>query len=238
MEVKKSHILCTRPLDNALIKKATAKNILIDCVSFIETRPVVTSSLTTFIEGIATRNTAVAFTSMNAAEVVITTLQQKSLKPNWKIYCLPGATLSIIKNYFLGNIIVSAKNASALADQIIEAKPTEVVFFCGNLRREELPTKLAIHKIAVKEIVVYETLETPTHITATYNGILFFSPSAVESFFSNNTIEPHTTLFAIGDTTAQAIKNFSSNTTVISDFPGKEQLIEKVITYFNPVKHH
>jgi uroporphyrinogen-III synthase len=39
-------------------------------------------------------------------------------------------------------------------------------------------------------------------------------------------------LFAIGKTTAAAIKKHTAASVIISDRPGKENLVEKVINYF------
>jgi uroporphyrinogen-III synthase len=57
------------------------------------------------------------------------------------------------------------------------------IFSAANKRRNELPLVLTQYNIAVHELEVYTTTILE-HITfKTYNGILFFSPSAVEGFF-------------------------------------------------------
>ena len=65
-----------------------------------------------------------------------------------------------------------------------------------------------------------------------YDAVVFFSPSAVEGFFKNNSLNDKTVLFAIGNTTAEEIKKYSGNKIVISDKPGKKEVIEKVIRFF------
>ena len=85
----------------------------------------------------------------------------------------------------------------------------------------------------MEEVIIYETLETPFTIKSSYSAILFFSPSAVHSFFSANSVEESTILFAIGNTTAATIKQFSNNTIITSDFPAQDQLMDKAIDYFN-----
>ncbi|NJE06734.1 hypothetical protein E3E36_11445 [Thermococcus sp. M36] len=71
----------------------------------------------------------------------------------------------------------------------------------------------------------------------TYNGILFFSPSAVRSFFSNNRVATNTVLFAIGNTTAAEIKNFSANTIQTANESAKELLLNQAIHYFQSYNH-
>src|SRR5207249_7417762 len=106
-----------------------------------------------------------------------------------KIYCLAAPTREIIRRYFDRSPVEgTAVNASSLADEIINSNVQEIIFFCGDQRRDELPDKLAKHQVRVKEIVVYKTSSTPKRISKNYQAILFFSPSAVKSFFSINTI--------------------------------------------------
>jgi uroporphyrinogen-III synthase len=65
---------------------------------------------------------------------------------------------------------------------------------------------------------------------------LFFSSSAVESFFSANYINNNLIFFAIGNTTANTIRQKTNNKVIISEQPGKEALVRKMITYFNKEK--
>ena len=132
-----------------------------------------------------------------------------------------------------------ADNAKELARTILDANLNEVIFFCGDQRRDELPELLRKNKVEVKELIVYNTIATPKRIEKKYDAILFFSPSAVKSFFQENNLDKEVTLFAIGLTTADEIKNFSKNKIVVSDVPDKNSLLDKVISYFdlNPIHH-
>ena len=131
------------------------------------------------------------------------------------------------------SIVGTGKDAQSLAEGMIGNGTKEAVFFCGNIRRDELPQLLKQHQIDLKEMVVYQTNTTPYCIHKPYDAILFFSPSAVDSFFSANKVEGQTILFAIGNTTAKAIENYSFNKIVRSDSPEKDSLVRKAITYFN-----
>jgi uroporphyrinogen-III synthase len=158
-------------------------------------------------------------------------------QPNWRIYSVGANTSSKAKKYFGEEAIAGIANSSAeLAELITEKGPDEeIIFFCGNQRRDELPDILRNNDIDVSEIVVYETIAVPHKVSKQYQGILFFSPSAVECFFSNNKIAASTVLFAIGNTTANALKKFSGNTIIICNEPGKENLFRKMIAYFGDV---
>jgi uroporphyrinogen-III synthase len=84
---------------------------------------------------------------------------------------------------------------------------------------------------------VYSTTQTPIELTAKYDGILFFSPSAVDSFFSINHVDEITYLFAIGLTTAKTIQQYNKNNIIISPTPSKENIVKQIITHFNTIKN-
>ncbi|MBA4198666.1 MAG: hypothetical protein C0459_14045 [Chitinophaga sp.] len=237
MENKTVSILSTRPLDADTLQNLP-DNFQIDIVSFIETKNIVDAFIEQEIITTAEQKQTIVFTSMNAAEAVVAILQKNKLQPDWKIFCLGNSTKAILLNIFNeSNIQSRGKNALDLANSIIEQSIQLVVFFCGNIRRDELPETLAAKGVEVKEVVVYETIETKKSIDKTYNGILFFSPSAVRSFFSNNRVATNTVLFAIGNTTAAEIKNFSANTIQTANESAKELLLNQAIHYFQSYNH-
>ncbi len=225
-------ILCTRPLTEVLINGAADAGITIDEIPFIETESILSVEVQQEIDLAATEIATVVFTSMNAVDAV--TVFLNGHRPEWTIYSIGTATARLIKEYFGEERIAgTANDAAALAELIAEDRFTdEVIFFCGDQRRDELPDILKQHDIEVNEIVVYQTIEVPHKISKEYFGILFFSPSAVRSFFKVNKAESKTILFAIGNTTANEIKKFSDNKIIVSDEPGKENLVQKMIEYF------
>ncbi|MGC4037760.1 MAG: uroporphyrinogen-III synthase [Chitinophagaceae bacterium] len=151
------------------------------------------------------------------------------------MYCVGNKTSELAAKYFgEENIYATADNAEELAEQIIEEDiADEVIFFCGDQRRDELPDALRDNNIEVNEIQVYQTIEVPQKVETNYDGILFYSPSGVNSFFSINKPGKKTILFAIGNTTSNAIKKYSDNKVIISKSPDKEQMIREVVNYFD-----
>ena len=117
----------------------------------------------------------------------------------------------MIEKYFGSKLVAgTADSAKELADIIAKnSNSDKVVFFCGDHRRDELSAILREKNIEVNEIVVYKTRLVPHKIEKKYDGILFFSPSAVQSFFEKNKLDDQTILFAIGNTTANEIKKYS-----------------------------
>jgi uroporphyrinogen-III synthase len=234
MQKTKFNILSTRPLNPHIIKKAEDQNIFIDCISFIETEAIKTVEVKERIQKLATENINVVFTSMNAVEVV---KQYLSSAPGWKIFSIGQTTRELISDFFgEQSIVATADDAGHLADAIIKKNTKEVVFFCGDQRRDELSEKLKAENVMLDEIIVYQTNATAKPIFKNYDAILFFSPSAVESFFSANYLNENLILFAIGNTTADTIRRKTNNKIIIAEQPGKEALVRKMITYFNKEK--
>ncbi|HTS45862.1 MAG TPA: uroporphyrinogen-III synthase [Puia sp.] len=231
MQKTKARILSTAILSQSLIDMGRENGMIIDTISFTDIRPSVNEETEKKIAEFSSKKMTAVFTSAHAAETLINKLQSK--KPDWKIYCTAGNTKKTVSKYFGEGLIAGAgANAVSIADKIVADHIKEVLFFCGNLRRDEIPSSLANHGIKVHEVAVYNTILTPQPVDNNYNGILFFSPSAVESYFSANKPEKEVVLFAIGDTTAGSIKKFSQNKIVISESPEKEGLSKLAIRYF------
>ena len=224
------HILSTRPLSKAVVDDALQLGIAIEEVSFIQTVPIVDKNIQKELETFSTQPITAVFTSMNAVDAVAAAIGRKVA---WTVYSIGSATERLVEEKFGVTVKESAAYAAELADKIIRDAPAEIHFFCGNIRRDLLPQKLSEAGIKVHERVVYQTVETPKRILKHFDGILFYSPSAVRSFFSVNTVDEGTTLFAIGTTTAEALQPYSKQNVIIATHPGKEELVQQAIRHFN-----
>lgn len=230
------HILCTGPISEALLMEAAQHDIIIHEASFIETVQIKSAAIEQRIYDLAYQKITAVFTSVKAVEAVLKFIP--AIKPPWKIFCTGNTTKKKVKKIFgEENICADADNAEQLAEKIVENSSVKnIVFFCGDQRRKELPVKLKNNGITIEELVVYKTVATPQVVTTPYAGILFFSPSAVKSFFSKNSITGETRLFAIGTTTADAAKFFTQQPVIISNKPGKENLVTVAIQHFSKSK--
>lgn len=226
-------IFCTKKLPETLYKEAAQQSIFITSENFISIKPVISKELEEAISHLTEPNKSIIFTSKHAVEIVAQ-FYLSEIPSSWKIYCLSGATKKAVISYFNENkITATADNALALSEIILQQKDLkEAVFFCGNKRRNTLPDIFHKNQIALKEFMVYETVLTPHKTDQEYNGFLFFSPSAVESFFSVNKISPDVLCFAIGKTTANAIRKHAENNTLISKKPDAEIMLETVADFF------
>ena len=171
-------------------------------------------------------NDNLIFTSQNAAQSVLLHPKVEELKSK-KVFCVGMKTKALLEeNGF--NVEVYLDYASDLAEIItlIYAKES-YTFFSGNLRKETLPKALRAAKVNFNEIQVYETTLTPQKIRTPVDGILFFSPSAIESYLKENKIK-NEICFCIGETTAEALEKTTRNI-IVADQPSVENVIEDVI---------
>ena len=231
--IQRPTILSTIPLDPFLLNRAMDSGVLLDTASFINIEPCSHEpAVAREIENVCAQPATVVFTSANAVTSVCGSAGFKN--PGWKIFCIERATKKAVLQYFTAaDILGSADNSEDLALTIKNAPGVrEVVFFCGDKRMDTLPVNLLVSGIITKEIVVYKTVELSHFVEKDYDAILFYSPSGVSSFFSMNMLNPDTVLFAIGNTTAEAIKLETNNKIIVCDTPSKEILLYKAISYF------
>ena len=237
MQQHNIHILSTRPLEPALVEQAAKAGVCIDELSLLATEPVRDAQLGASIRELAAQPVCVAITSINAAKAVAAYIDKPA---PWKIFTIGTNTRDFVSARFGEQSIAAvAENASSLANLVIAAGVKNLFYFCGDQRRDELPHLLANAHVQVQELIVYHAVYTPRKTDKPYDGILFFSPGAVQSFFAVNTVAQSTVLFAIGATTAASIRSHCSNQAVVSEQPAAAVLVKKVISYFNqPIKFH
>lgn len=228
----KHTILSTAGLPEAQILQLEQAGIFCEQIPFISIQQSVTEEVRGIIDMASRQQKIVVFTSVNAVAPVVAALQETV--PDWRIYCISGATRMAVEQYFGADRIAgSADDAASLAQKIsLPDGPSEVLFFCGNKRLDTLPGLLSGRDIMVEECQVYITTLSPVRVDKSYDAILFFSPSGVESFLSENEMPQETILFSIGHTTAKALNGKLPNKVIVSPEPGKKQLTETVIAYY------
>ncbi|HTN36881.1 MAG TPA: uroporphyrinogen-III synthase [Arachidicoccus sp.] len=209
---------------------------------FIQTRPITDISTSSAVTKAIQHNKFIIFTSAHAVDAVFGLLRilpefQQNNFPDWQIYCLAGKTREAVLKHMPASAITGlADYGKDLAAKIVSDqrnnKAPEFTFFCGNIRMPTLPAMLKAGEISLEEIVVYNTFKTPIEIKEEYDGVLFFSPSAVESFFSINVLPAWTTVFSVGRTTTQAIEKYTKNKIITSSKPRASQVLAAVWKFY------
>ena len=174
-------------------------------------------------------NDNLIFTSQNAVQSFLLDPKSEDLKTK-NVFCV-GLKTKILLSESGFNVIAYTGYAADLAEIITLIYANEsYTFFSGNLRRETLPEALKEAKVKFNEIQLYETTLTPQKIETSVDAIMFFSPSAIESYLKENKIK-NETCFCIGTTTSSALEGITKNI-VIADQPTIEDVIEEVIAEY------
>jgi uroporphyrinogen-III synthase len=173
------------------------------------------------------------FTSQNAFTSFLLNEESGNYKDK-AIFCVGSKTKEAIEKAGY-TVLASADYAEQLAEIIIREHSGEsFTFFSGSMRRETLPQALANANIDFNEIEVYKTVLSPHTINSRLDGILFYSPSGVESYLKENNIGS-AVCFCIGTTTAEALKGITENI-VIANKPTLENVIIQCINYYKENK--
>nr|BFF38062.1 hypothetical protein BACT7_29240 [Tenacibaculum mesophilum] len=170
----------------------------------------------------------VIITSKNGVEALLNSFTSDELQFK-NIYCVGRRTKKLIEQR-IGKVTHSERNAKKLSDYLSkELKGQEVTYFCSNLRLETLPLILKAKGITVNEVEAYKTTYSPAKVNEKVNGVLFYSPSTVESYMEKNTADK--IAFCIGDSTAnEAKKHFKE--VQIAKLPTVESVLELVNLHF------
>lgn len=222
------HILSTRKLVSVKINELLVKGCKVIHHDFI--RKVINFPSDLQPQAI---HTDVILTSSTGVQSFIEILRQLRLDKNtYRVHCLSSTTNELASTYGL-NIKSLAPNASSLADEILKNSEVKMVtHISSNLTREDISKKLVSAGVAVQQIIGYLTEFSPKVIRSKYDAIIFFSPSAVDSFLSMNPLAP-LPCFCIGKTTAEHAKQEGYQQIHISDAPTEESVIQSILNYYS-----
>lgn len=229
MSGKEVHILSTKLLDEAIIKQAASYGIIIECIPFIHIKTKEKAELIQPVADAIGTNNYLVFTSANAVYAVADLLNDGG---DFLVFCISGKTKKAVETLIPGAVIIAdAPNGAELAEKIVAAGIKRAAFFCGDRRLNTIPDKLSAGGIGLSEVVVYETSLTPQRIEKAYDGLLFFSPSSVESFFSINFVEESVRLFSFAGSTVKKLHSINKKA-MISHTPSEQSMFEIVRDHF------
>jgi len=216
-------ILATKKLTKNQKSILNNANIAFECSNFIETKGIQFEMdlLHDFL----------IFSSKNAVKSI---LKKNNLAVfEKKCFCVGSKTKTYLEKKGF-SVVASANNAKELI-AIIEAQfaRCSATFFCGTKRKNTIPDYFYSNKLVFNEVIVYETLLKPKAISGVFDGILFFSPSAVSSYLQSNSIE-NEICFCIGETTKEALPIHALKQCKLPEQPTIEAVIDSVISFFKP----
>lgn len=221
-------VLSTKLLDEDLVETAHDMGISLICEEFIRIHELnfdvsVLKSL---------KYDAIVFTSSNAVNSFYG--NENVDRPNHTIpvYAVSGKTKDELENYDIVPVAI-ADNANDLADKILADKRIRsVLHICGSLRLDVLENKLTASGVSYTPLTVCETILNSTILDDTYDVVMFFSPSGIDSFIMKNQLSHDTLYCCIGETTAERLKSINDKLTVIVPVQPTPEAMLKVIKNF------
>ena len=204
--------------EQTLIDLNSDQNLKVSCNGLIQISEI------PFDKGELDQNKTWVFTSRNAVEVIL----KNKIPISQSIYAIGEKTAILLPTAKIPKIA----SAFEVAKLIIKEQLKEVIFICGNRRRDELPDLLKSNAIKLKEVVVYESKNLNKTVNLqSIDGLAFMSPSSVYSLAQNGGFM-NLPCFAIGPTTAKALNNVGQKC-IISESTTPQSLVDIAKQYFN-----
>ena len=219
-------VLSTKTLDSDALAYAQTQNLHVQCVDFIETRPLQFTLPSTYFS-------AIAFTSSNVVKYFFAEASSAALIKNKKVFAIQGKTADeLLARGITADITGPSAEGLGLAITGSNFKGS-VLHVCGKLRLPVLENKLSAAGIDYLDLPVYETILNYRKINEKLDAVLFFSPSGVDGFLAMNDVSDSTLCCCIGSTTAQALKEKRKNATIItSSQPSPVAMLTAVANYW------
>ena len=176
-------------------------------------------------------NENLIFTSQNAVKIAFSNSKIKHLLEGKKYFCVGEKTKCILEKNGQ-KVTKKAQNSAELAHFLEKNYKNEAFsFLCGKRRRLEIESFFYTNNSSSEVVEIYDTLLTPKTFNSKFDGILFFSPSAVLSFFQTNLWSPKAHGFCIGNTTASALRNYTKNFSIAKE-PNEIEIFLSIYNYY------
>ena len=146
------------------------------------------------------------------------------------ILCVGEKTKSLLEENGQ-KVIKIAQNMPELVNFIQKTMKSEhFLHICGNRKLPDFAAGMQEAGISYAEVTAYHTHLVSRVQTPEPQGLLFYSPSGVESYLQTNSIGA-SWCFCIGETTATAVRQMTNHLTV-SPKPDADMLVAAAATHF------
>ena len=155
----------------------------------------------------------IILTSQHATQLLLEQASFYSQLNDYRFFCVGEKSAKMLKAQ-KARVLEIAPSASVLAETIRQSYSDYAFSYCcGHKRLSIIETQLGKAKIILHIQELYNTILNPKQIKTTLDGILFYSPSAVESYLLKNKID-QAHCFCIGTTTAKKVRQYTQNYSV------------------------
>lgn len=171
------------------------------------------------------------FTSKKAVKAVSPKIDELEIPHH--IFSVGAKTAEKLEALGLNVSFPEEYNAANLATMMQELELKEVVHFCGNLKAENF-NKLLGDSVNLSSVEVYQTKLTGHKMNDLndFNGIVFMSPSAVQSFSQQNSVSKNMQVFCIGPTTEAAAIEAGMQDCITPEYSTVDSLMESIQEFY------
>ena len=224
MEDRKLQIISARKLPQKWITHAKDVGISLQDFDFLQITPKDPSS---FENLLLSHSCPLVLTSKHAIHAIAPLVH---LLPNKNVYVIEGETSNIAEKAGL-HIMGTGNNAAELIRKLKLDKPESVLHCTTSNRIPTLSKQLPNYKINYHLVEVYDKILKPQKVE-NYDGILFYSPSQIDSFLLANELIPHKPMFCMGSTTANHLKKRNHHPILTAKRPTIADLMELMLKYY------
>ncbi len=226
---KQIKIVCTRKLDEHVIREADKGNIELISRDLLE----ITSKESESILLILLENSdPLIFTSGHAVSSFKSIVEKnQSFLIQTDCFCIEGQTSQAAKDAGF-KVLGTGKNGQELAEKIIFEKTPSVLHCTTAHRRDELQIALEKAGMTYRVMEVYDKMPVP-EIFEAFDGVIFYSPSQVDAFLMNNMLKKNIPAFCIGHTTATHLISKGYDNVIVAAQSDTAHILQCVYSYFN-----
>lgn len=221
-------LACTRKLSEGYVSRAALNGVTIkdealiriDLIDNAKTPGKICDGVRPFV-----------LTSMHAVEglLAIATKNNIDLK-RISVFCISGRTLQALNNTGV-NVLGVAENSTGLVEVIRRSGYKKLLHLTSNIRLDDWKEQLHQYSVSVENVEVYTKTIIPNDF-GKIDGVIFFSPSQVETFLQLNECINPMPVFCIGSTTAQAATAAGYDNVFIATASSERAVMELVFDYF------
>jgi len=173
-------------------------------------------------------HTAIILTSRNAVDHIFRLASENKVEipSDMKYFCISEQTANYLQKYIVirkRKIFTGERTAEDLIQVIKKHKTEKFLFPCSDIRKEDIPKYLEENGYHYSEAIIYRTVASDLSDLSdvNYDVLAFYSPSGIESLFSNfpDFVQNKTRIAVFGPTTAKAAHDAGLITDIIAPLP-------------------
>jgi uroporphyrinogen-III synthase len=189
-------------------------------------------------------HTAIILTSRNAVDHIFRLAAENKIEipADMKYFCVSEQTANYLQKYIIirkRKIFTGERTAEDLIQVMKKHKAEKFLFPCSDIRKDDIPKFMKENDYQYSEATIYRTVASDLSDLSdvNYDVIAFYSPSGIESLYSNfpDFVQNKTRIAVFGPTTAKAAKDAGLITDIIAPLPNAPSMTGALELYIKEV---